>query len=250
VRGASRLSGSHPGGDGILEPHKNRLLGLLTEADAAALAPLLRRVTLARGLLLHEARQPVATIHFPITCVVSLLQTMRDGVSVEGASVGSEGAVGLAALAPPGLAESRALVQVSGEAWAADLPDLQRLVREHPTLAETFCRFQALLLLQLMQTVGCNQVHSAEQRMARWLLTMFDRAGTRELAMTHEFLADVLAIRRPTVTALARGFRERGALAFGRGRVRLCDAPTLEAMSCECHARLRADAARIYAEAK
>lgn len=210
----------------------------------------LRRVHLAQGTVLQEARQPVSVVHFPITCVVSLIQAMRDGASIEGACVGAEGAVGLAALAPPGVAESRAMVQVPGEAWAIDLPELHRVMRERPALREVFCRFQALLLLQLMQMVGCNQVHSAEQRMARWLLTMFDRSGRTELAMTHEFLGDVLAIRRPTVTALARGFRERGALSFRRGLVRLCDAPRLEAMSCECHARLRADVARMYAEAR
>jgi CRP-like cAMP-binding protein len=222
------------------------LLALLDDLDWAALLPSLRRVHFARGTILQEARQPVMAVQFPITCVVSLLQTMRDGVSIEGACIGREGAVGLSGLAFPGEAEGRAQVQVGGEAWTIELAELRRLLRERPAMADVFCRFHALLLLQVMQTVGCNQVHSAEQRMARWLLTMFDRAGTEELAMTHEFLAEVLAIRRPTVTALARGFRERGALAFRRGRVRLCDAPLLEAMSCECHARLRADVARMY----
>jgi membrane protein implicated in regulation of membrane protease activity len=240
-----RLRGP-PEGERVLDLPKNRLLSLLAEPDWAVLLPALRRTRLAQGAVLQEARLPVTAIHFPISCVVSLMQSMRDGVSVEGACIGGEGAVGLSGMVPCGLAEGRGLVHVPGEAWVIEAPELQRVVRERPSIREILQRFQALLMLQLMQTVGCNQVHSAEQRMARWLLTMFERASTDELAVTHEFLGEVLAIRRPTVTSLANGFRQRGALTFARGRVRLCDAPLLETMSCECHARLRVDVARMY----
>lgn len=235
--------------EGGLEPGSNHLLGMLAEPVRSALLPALRRVHLPRGTLLQEARVPVHQVHFPISCVVSLLRAMPEGVSVEAACVGPEGMVGAAALVPSGLGEARALVQVAGEAWAIEAAELQRLAQAHPSMGHLFQRFQSLLLLQVMQTLGCNQFHTAEQRMARWLLTMFDRAGADELALTHEFLADVLALRRPTVTSLARRFRSEGALEFSRGRMRLRDPAVLGAMACECHGRLEADIARFRADA-
>jgi len=217
-----------------LDIAENHLLRRLAEEDRLALQPILRPVGLARGTVLQEAGHPVASLVFPTTCLVSLLHVLRNGAAVEAACVGPEGVSGLAGLTAPGTAESRALVQVQGQAWIAEVEEVRRLLPCHPALAALLQGFEAELLHQLVQRVGCNQFHSAGQRMARWLSTSFRRTGSDELSITHEALAELLAIRRPTVTALAGVFRARGALEFRRGRVRLCDAPLLEAMACEC----------------
>lgn len=230
----------------IFDPAQNRLLAFLPEDDWAWLLPALRRVSLAQVDVIQDARVPVQLVYFPISCVISLLTTMQDGVTVEAASIGPEGALGLASLGAPRLAIGRGVVQVAGEAWTIEGGELRRRMHQFPALDDALRRCQAVLFLQVMQTLGCNQIHSAQQRMARWLLSMFGRAGVTELALTHEILADALAIRRPTVTALARDFRQHGALDFGRGRIRLRDRTLLEAMSCGCHAQTDADIARMF----
>ncbi|MDJ0390108.1 Crp/Fnr family transcriptional regulator [Roseomonas sp. E05] len=213
----------------------NHLLGLLGTRDRGRLRPLLRRATVARGDILQERGEPLAQVLFPIDCVLSFLQVMEDGLSVEVASIGAEGALGLAALAGEELAAGRGVVQVAGSIWCVELPALRRMVAESPALAALLLRYQALLMQKVMQSVGCNQFHTVRQRLSRWLLTLFDRVQADELSLTHEFMSEVLGIRRPTISELAGELQAAGVIAARRGRVLLRDRRRLERLACECY---------------
>jgi CRP-like cAMP-binding protein len=199
-------------------------------------SPALRQVSLQRGRVLTDPEQPVEAAYFPTGGAISLLQVMQDGTMVEAATIGAEGAVGLEGLVDSGSSIGRSLVQVPGEAWRLDAQLLRRLAAERPGIAALFQRYQWVLMQQVLRSVGCSHLHSARQRIARWLLTMFDRAETNELQLTHEFLAEVLAIRRPTVSAIAGEMQQAGIVTYRRGRVLLRNRQRLARMSCECYA--------------
>lgn len=219
----------------------NRLLSRLITADPKHLPPLLRRVVLPRGSVVTDPGQAVEMACFPAGCVISLLQVMQDGATVEAAAIGVEGAIGLEGIVEGSAAIGRGLVQVAGEAWCVEVRALRRLAAERPEVAALFQRHQWSLMMQVLRSVGCGHLHSARQRIARWLLVMFDRAGVDDLHLTHEFLADTLAIRRPTVSAIAGEMQHAGMVRYRRGRVLLLDRRGLTRMACECYALSRLD---------
>jgi len=107
-------------------------------------------------------------------------------------------------------------------------------------------RYHQALAIQIQQTTACNALHPAEQRCCRWLLMTRDRVATDELKLTHEFLAIMLGVRRPTVALIAGSLEKAGLIANGhRGAIVITDRKKLEAASCECYATVKANFARL-----
>jgi CRP-like cAMP-binding protein len=105
------------------------------------------------------------------------------------------------------------------------------------------------MLNQISQTTACNQVHSVEQRMCRWLLMTHDRVGADEFHLTQELLAQMLGVRRPSVTVAAGRLQKAGLIQYQRGRIRIADRARLEGASCGCYERVRQDIDRLLATA-
>jgi Mn-dependent DtxR family transcriptional regulator len=78
--------------------------------------------------------------------------------------------------------------------------------------------------------------------MARWLLMAQDRAGREEFPITHEFLSELLGVRRQTVSIIAGTLQRAGLITYRRGVLRVLDREGLEAASCECYEVLK----RLY----
>src|SRR6185312_11791206 len=114
------------------------------------------------------------------------------------------------------------------EAWEKS-PRIRTLVDRHTEA----------LYGHAIQSVACNALHSVEARFCRWLLTCHDRISTDTIALTQEFLADMLGVQRTTVTAVARALQEKGAIRYRRGVVDIVDRDTLEALACECYGVIR-----------
>lgn len=213
----------------------NRLLDSLPTAEAALLKPLLKTVKMVQGTLLQEPGDQISQVYFPVSGMVSLLAVMKQGNSVEVATVGREGAVGAMSGLGPRHAFTRAIVQVSGEAARISTPNFQEAVKKSATLRETVVRFNEGLLAQVQQTAACNALHDLEQRLCRWLLQTQDRAGGDMITLTHEFLSQMLAVRRTTVTLVARSLQDAGAIEYRRGKIRIVDRRKLEKRACECY---------------
>jgi CRP-like cAMP-binding protein len=96
-----------------------------------------------------------------------------------------------------------------------------------------------------MQFAACNALHVAEARFCRWLLMLRERVGTDTLNLTHEFLAEMLGVQRPTVTLIARTLQTAGLIRYRRGLVEIVDRAGLEETSCECYGIVRANYARL-----
>jgi CRP-like cAMP-binding protein len=98
----------------------------------------------------------------------------------------------------------------------------------------------------MSQSTACNYLHSVGQRLCRWLLLMHDGVDRDELELTQEFLAQMLAVRRPTVSEVAGVLQEAGIIEYHRGRIRILDRARLEEGACECYRIVRAELDGVF----
>jgi CRP-like cAMP-binding protein len=222
---------------------RNHLLASLPENEYALLQPFLRDVPLKQGTILAEQGETIEQVHFPNSGMVSIVIVLDEGEkSVETATVGREGAVGAIAGLGDRTASARAIVQVEGNASRISARHLQNAVRQSPFLRDYIVRYQEMLLHQAQQSTACNALHEARPRLCRWLLQTRDRLDSDMVALTQEFLAQMLGVRRTTVTELARGLQCKGLVRYKRGKIEILDRQGLEECACECYNALRQQA--------
>jgi CRP-like cAMP-binding protein len=196
-------------------------------------------VTLGLGSVLYEPGDPVDACYFPLNSAVSLITVMADGESVEAGLIGYEGMAGFGALLGEPQTPWRAVVQMGGEALRVPV---NRLLADGPladALRPLAMRYQAALYWLATLTIACNRFHRVDQRAARWLLMLNDRDDDDLIEATHEFLSQMLGVRRQSVTESLGRLEERGLLRQqGQGRLLLLDRAGLEALVCECYTRI------------
>jgi CRP-like cAMP-binding protein len=214
---------------------RNRLLASLPAEDSALLLPHLTAVELERGRLLYDPGDMIETVYFPQDGVISLLTLMENGAAIECATIGPEGALGLMAAVAPRQSLLRAVVQTPASALRIGAGPLRDAWEKSPAIRSLVDRHGEALFGHAIQSVACNALHPVEARFCRWLLTCHDRISTDTVALTQEFLADMLGVQRTTVTAVARSVQEKGAIRYRRGVVDIIDRQALEALTCECY---------------
>ena len=229
----------------LVPENRNRLLASLPASDLQLLGPHLVHLTMEKGALLCEPGDPIEHVYFPHDAVVSLMTVMRSGESVESSTVGREGAFGLGACVAPRRALSRAIIQVSGRASRVEADRLHEVWTQSPKLRTLVDRHAEALYGHAIQSVACNALHSVEARFCRWILSCRDRIDSNSVALTQEFLADMLGVQRTTVTAVARAMQASGLIQYRRGVVDITDRAGLEAISCECYGAVRATYDRL-----
>ena len=106
-------------------------------------------------------------------------------------------------------------------------------------------RYNEVLLSQARVTAACNALHSIEARFCRWLLQCADRAASDTVYLTQEFLAEMLGVRRTSVTEVASKMQNAGVITYSRGVIRILDRAALMRMSCECYEVVRRESARL-----
>lgn len=218
----------------------NLLLEALDDADRALLAPHAEVREVGRGDVLFRAGDDVSHVTFPAHgCVVTLVVPLRDGKSVETATIGREGAVGGVVSHGYLPAFGQAVVQAAGPIIRIDADRLAEAKHASKTVRDLFVRYADCLLAQVLQSVACNAAHTIERRCLRWLLTLQDRLGTPDLPVTHEVLADMLGVRRAYLTEVLGRLRRDGLIEIGHRRLSLPDRKRAEAAACECHAAVR-----------
>jgi CRP-like cAMP-binding protein len=230
-------------------PGQNRLLSSLSRDLQIRLLPRMEKVSLSVRQVLFEAEGPIAEVYFPLSGVMSLVITLRGGETVEIATVGNEGMVGTPVFLGAARSPMRAFCQVAGQALRMRAESFQHSVSEHRELAEVVRSHAHGLFNQIAQTTACNHVHTVQQRLCRWLLMTHDRVGADEFHLTQEFLAQMLGVRRPSVTVAAGLLQKAGLVRYQRGRIRIVDRAGLEARSCECYETVRQDIDRLLAAA-
>jgi CRP-like cAMP-binding protein len=213
----------------------------LPDDEQADLAPHLEQVRLELKDLLLEQGKRIDTVYFPLTAVTSLLNLVQDTSGVEIATVGNEGLVGLSLSWGIDTTNPREFVQcqVPGDALVIDPQTFAKKVAQGGELTWLVHRYTQAFVTQIGQQVACNGLHTIEERCARWMLLTHDRVGSDEFPLTQEFLAQMLGVRRPSVTVVAGILQQAGFIRFRRGRITITDRRGLESASCGCYQVLR-----------
>jgi CRP-like cAMP-binding protein len=226
-------------------PGKNRLLAVLPRDEHERLRPHLVKVPLPLKEILYEANGPIPHVFFPLNGVVSLVILMESGFTLEVGTIGNEGMVGTPVFLGSESSPTRAISQVPGEALRLETKVFQKEMRRRGPLYGLVQRYTQAMINQISQSTVCNRRHSVEKRMCRWLLMSHDRVGADEFPLTQEFLAQMLGVRRPTVSAVAGILQKAGLLTYHRGRLTILDRKGLEAVSCECYRVVRDELDRL-----
>ena len=243
--GRQRVVGPR-GRAGAARGERNRLLLALPRVEYASLLSGLEPGPFRLGDILYRPGAPILHAYFPQRGVASLIAVSGVRPSVEVATVGYEGMVGMALFHGVDSSPHECVVQIAGAAkrigrktFLAQLPDL-------PKLQRLLHRYSAAMFDDAAQTVICNRRHSHEQRCARWLLMTDDRVQGTEFALTQEFLSYMLAVRRADVSIAAGGLKKDGLIRYSRGVIRVLDRVGLEAAACECYAVTRTSHEHVY----
>jgi CRP-like cAMP-binding protein len=227
---------------------RNTLLAGLDEKTLAALLPDLCETPLTMALVLHDPGAPIRAVHFPLIGVVSIVADLGAGQIVEIATVGREGMVGISAFLRAETPTERSIVQVPGRALTLTVEALQ----EHITnvdgpLAAMVRRSAQALFTQVSRNTVCNRVHTVRQRAARWLLATADRMDSPSFDLTQHFLAQMLAVRRTSVSEVARSLAEDGCITYSRGSITITDRPRLQSHACNCYEVIRRATSAVLA---
>jgi len=231
--------------DGQSTPLRNGILSALPDGELRRLLPELTTVSLDSGQVIYEPDEPIDHVYFPVDAVISVISVLSDGSTVEVATVGNEGMAGVAAFLGATSAPHRSLSQVPGTAARLPAAVLRDVAHRNGALADRLRRYTQALLNQIAQTAACNRMHSIEARCARWLLMMHDRAQVDHFQLTQRFLAQMLGVRRATVTVAAGRFQQAGLIRYRRGKITVLDRAGLEGVTCECYAVVRRQYERL-----
>src|SRR5688500_12636180 len=197
------------------------------------------RVQLESSTTVAWAYRPIESAYFPIDCIVSVIAHGEGAELVEAGLIGREGVAGLPLFLGQETTPHSLVCQVPGEAWRMRAADfVAECARAGPL------RYTHALLALTAQGVLCNATHGLDERCARWLLSIHDRVGKDTFALTHEYLAVMLAVRRPGVSVAMSALQRAGAISYHRGQMTILARAALEAAACPCPATTAAQVAR------
>jgi CRP-like cAMP-binding protein len=226
----------------------NRLLASLPASDFARIAPDLQTIPSKLKQMFHRQGEPVQHVFFPNGGVISVTAVLKTGASVEVATVGDEGMVGLEAFFGTGaIAQGDTMMQVPDT--SIEMIPVEAFVREVATrgaLHEIMGLYAQVTVGQMMHSTACNTLHQVPERCCRWLLMTHDRVHRDDFHLSHEFLGMMLGVRRQTVTVVAGTLQKAGLISYVHGHIRILDRKGLEAAACECYAAIREQFSRLH----
>ena len=213
---------------------ENAVLASFPPAARESLLPMLEPVSMALRDALFEPGQQPPYVHFMTSGLASIVTEMRVGEGVEVGLIGREGIPEGLSLLGPETGVSRCFVQMEGAALRMKFRSFQKMFEESAAIRAPVLQFVQCQSLVVSQLAACNRLHAVEERLARWLLMVADRAGRLEIELTQEFLAEMLGTRRSTVTLSAGTLQRSGLIQYQRGRIQILDREKLESVACEC----------------
>ena len=217
------------------KPPANRVLASLPAKSYQRLRAQLEPVILTFGQILYEPGETIRQVYFPIDCLISLLTAVDKRRTLEVGMVGNEGMAGMPIVLGIDVSGVRALVQGGGHALCVSSTRFRTEFERNQPLQQALFRYTHALMAQISQTAACNRFHTAEARLARWLLMTRERVGSDEFPLTHEFLAHMLGLRREGVTEAASALKRRKLISYSRGKIQILDVRGLKASTCSCY---------------
>jgi CRP-like cAMP-binding protein len=218
---------------------QNRLLERLPSHEFTALSPDLEPVRLAKSLSLFEPRKNTPFVYFPVDAVISFAGDTGQGGTIEVWAVGREGVAGVSSILG-GENPFRGIVVVPGMALKAKVSAFRRHFDTCGRFHDAALGYYQYLLVQVSCLGICNSSHPLEQRFSRWLLTMQDRAGTKDLKVTQGMIASRLGTRRATVSVAAAALQSAGLISYTPGSITIKSRSGLKKMACACYKWIQA----------
>jgi CRP-like cAMP-binding protein len=224
----------------------NRLLASLPASDFDLLGPELELISLEQDAVLSRTGDDIEYVIFPHKGAITLMIDMADGQTVATAIIGREGAVGLLSVLGPSPSAITAVVRAAGPAARIPASRFHAAFSGSPAIRHAVQNHVKSLLIQFQVGAACNALHPVEARMARWMLQLRDSVEHDELPLTQHALAQILGVRRTTVTLLMRNLRASGAIRSDRRGLIEIDPARLAAAACECHSFMRSEVEEIF----
>jgi CRP-like cAMP-binding protein len=214
----------------------NRLLAMLPAEDLVLLAPHLQTVALKQDAVLTQSGDPIEHVYFPHSGTISFMVDMPSGQTVGCAIIGREGALGALSVLGPSRSTTTAVVRSPGAASQISASRFHIAVAQSRAIRRMVETHARAVLAQIQQVAACNALHPVENRMARWLLHIHDRLESNLLPITQETLAQLLGVRRTTVTQAVQKLRASGGVRYDRrAMIEVVDRLRLEEGACECY---------------
>ena len=223
----------------VFEP-RNLFLSALPAAEQNRLRPYLAFNRMPQGTILQEPEQRIEHVYFIESGMISLVAMMQDGAEIETATLGREAILGSLSALGNHTAGTRAIVQIDATAWRMSVADFRTAIGQSPILRKMALLSSELTLAQMQ--------HTADRRLCRWIVQVRDRIDDDVIRLTHDFLAQMLAVRRPTVSLIAYGLQQAGLIRYQRGKITIVDRAGLERGACECVGALREKTHRIIGQ--
>lgn len=220
---------------------RNAILARLPSDELTALGDRAEVLELGLRHTAYEAGKPIEFLYFPLDAVFSVVGITEGRAFVEVATIGREGMVGLPLFLGTPTSPQTSFCQIPGPSVRLPAGDLGEVLRLDGVLHRMLNRFVQATMVQIAQNVVCNNAHGTEQRAARWLLTTHDRVRRDQFPLTQEFLAQMLGVRRPTVSTIAARLAREGLIQYRRGTLTIADRPALERATCSCYWIVRAE---------
>jgi CRP-like cAMP-binding protein len=223
----------------------NRILLALPAEHRRAILADAEPVDLPKKRLLYEVNKPIRDVYFIEDGVASILSVLTDGTAVETSTCGREGMVGLPLYLGADRASTQAMQQIPGRGLRVSGDDFRRHLESSPELRQLVGRYTHAVMTLIAQNSACNRRHSIEERCVRWFLTSHDQMERDTFELTHQFLSQMLGVRRATVTVTAGAFQQAGLIKYHRGVLTIVNREGLEEIACECYAIIRNEYARL-----
>jgi len=192
------------------------------------------KVSLSKGEVLHASERPPDNVYFLDEGVAGLSVRSEKGKALQLSFVGSESVVGERAIFKKGVFVTGCAMLTDGSGHRMPPEIFHQEFERGAVLRDlVLCRLKARIT-ETAQTALCNQVHSLEQRLNRWLLTFADRLQSEELLTTHEFISDMLGVGRADISRTAGRFRGK-LIDYSRGNLTIVNRVGLQEKTCECY---------------
>lgn len=226
-------------------PSQNRLLASLSPSGYDHLLPHLKLIQLQKNEVLSEHVKRSGIVYFPVDCVISIYHTLGNGALTEIAMIGNEGMFDITHVLGGVGMPYLAIAQTTGHAFLLDRHLLRQEFDCDETTQHTLLLYAQVLLSQMAQTVVCNRHHSLTQQLCLLLLLVNDKSLSDDLLLTQENIADMMGVRRESVTETAGKLRDNGLIDYRRGHITVIDRPSLEKQCCECYAVVKNEFKRL-----
>lgn len=221
------------------ELRQNALFALLRPDALAFLASFIEVRPIVAGGSVYEDAESVTHTVFPLSGMISFMARMTDGRTIEKGNVGPEGFVGVTTMLELGVMHGRCVGQLAGEAAWLPAAAFDEAIERFICVRRMLLRYGKARIEQLHELIVCSSLHTAERRVARWLLDASDKARCPAFDLKQEVLAELLGLRRATVSGACHDLMAQGIIRYSRGRLEIIDRGRMEAAACECYAHIR-----------